>query len=161
MSRPSLIRLFSFLIVLVLIGGCSHVTKSWITPGVTLTGIRPVQMTAERQTFILSLNVNNPNDRSLPIKAATYRLEVEGHEIADGTGNVDKQIPAFGEGAVDVEVHTSLLDLSRSIPALALTGGSWNYEISGILKLAGGLIPVPFRYSGEVEAAQIMGRLMR
>ena len=97
----------------------------------------------------------------LLVKEATYRLEVEGHEIAKGTGNIDQQIPAFGEGVVDVAVHTSLLDLSRGIPALALTGGDWNYEISGILKLAGGFIPVPFHDSGEVEAAQVMGQLLR
>lgn len=155
------VRLILFLAAVALPAGCSYLTKPWITPGVTLVDIRPAQMTAEQQTFIVSLNVNNPNDRTLPIKRATYNLKVEGHEIANGAGSVDKQIPAFDEGVVDVEVNTSLMDLIRDVPALTFTGGTWSYEISGILELAGGYVPVPFRYSGDVEAAQIIGRLMR
>ncbi len=161
MPHPSLIRLFSLLMILALMAGCAYVTKSWITPGVNLVGVRPVQVTAEQQTFIVSLNVNNPNDRTLPIIGATYDLEVEGHEVANGAGNLDKQIPAFSEDVVDIEVNTKLMDLIRDVPSLAFSGGEWSYKVSGVLKLAGGYIPVPFSYSGKVEAAQIMGRLMR
>ena len=161
MPYPFPIRLPSLLIVLTLFAGCSYVTKPWISPEVSLVGIRPARMTAEQQTFIVSLEVDNPNDRTLPIKGATYSLEIEGQEIANGAGRLDQQIPAFGEGVVEVEVNTSLMDLIRSVPTLAFTGGKWGYEITGVLELAGGYVPVPFRYSGEVEAAQILSQLMR
>lgn len=161
MPCSPLARLVPLLAAVVLLAGCANLTKPWITPGVTLVGIRPAQMTAEKQTFIVSLNVNNPNDRTLPIKGAAYNLEVEGHEIANGAGSLDKQIPPFDEGVVDVEVNTSLMDLTRTVPALAFTGGKWSYKISGVLKLAGGYLPIPFRYSGEVETAQIINQLMR
>jgi len=53
------------------------------------------------------------------------------------------------------------LDLVRKVPELALTGGGrWDYRISGILKLAGGYLPVPFSYGGEVEAADLMWLMM-
>jgi LEA14-like dessication related protein len=154
-------RLIPFLAAVALSAGCSYLTKPWITPAVTLVGIRPAQMTAEQQTFVVSLNVDNPNDRTLPIKGASYKLLVEGHAIANGVGSLDKQIPAFDEGLVDVEINTSLIDLLRTVPTLAFTGGKWSYKISGVLKLADGYLPVPFRYSGQVEAAQIVRRLMR
>jgi hypothetical protein len=70
------------------------------------------------------------------------------------------QIPAFSEGVVDVAVNTSLLNLIQNVPALAFSGGMWHYKISGILELAGGYIPVPFQYSGEVDSSQIIGHLM-
>lgn len=154
-------RLILFLAAVALSPACSYVTKPWIAPGVTLVGIRPAQMTAEQQTFIVSLNVNNPNDRTLPIKGVTYNLLVEGHEIANGAGSLDKQIAAFDEGVVDVEVNTTLMDLFRTAPTMALTGDRWSYKISGILKIADGYLPVPFRYSGKVEVDQIVGRLLR
>jgi len=126
-----------------------------------MAGFRPGEFTPNRQTFIVSLKVKNPNDRTLPINGATYALELEGHEIANGSGDLDRQIPAFGEEVVDVEVNTQLLDLLRKVPELALTGGGrWDYRISGILKLAGGYLPVPFSYDGEVEAADLMRLMM-
>lgn len=156
-----MMRLIPMLATLALAAGCSYVTKPWIAPGVTLVGIRPAQMTAERQTFVVILKVNNPNDRMLPIKGATYNLLLDDHEIANGAGSLDEQIPPFDEGLVDVEVNTNLTDLLGTVPALAVSGGEWSYEISGVLKLAGGFLPIPFRYSGEVEAARIISRLWR
>jgi LEA14-like dessication related protein len=158
-SRPT--RVLLSLLVPLFAGACAYISTPWITPGVNLAGIRPAQLTVEEQTFIVSLRVNNPNDRRLPIKGASYRLELEGREIANGAGRLDEQIPAYGEGIVDLEVNTNLIDLVRSAPALLMTGGRWDYKISGVLKLAGGYVPVPFRYSGEVESSQILSRLMR
>jgi len=73
-----------------------------------MAGFRPGEFTPNRQTFIVSLKVKNPTDRTLPINGATYALELEGHEIANGSGDLDRQIPAFGEEVVDVEVNTQL-----------------------------------------------------
>jgi len=163
-ARP---YLFSALLSLLVLSGCAQLTQltqltePWTSPEVSMAGFRPGEFTPDRQTFIVSLKVKNPNDRTLPIKGATYALAVEGHEIANGGGDLDRQIPALGEEIVDVEVNTQLLDLIRKVPELAITGGSWDYRISGILKLAGGYLPVPFNYGGEVEAADLMRLLMR
>jgi LEA14-like dessication related protein len=162
MSNPSpLARLVLLLAAFVLPIGCSYVTKPWITPGVTLVDFRPASITAEQQTFIVRLNVVNPNDRTLPIKGATYKVELDDHEVAKGAGELDEQIPAFGEGVVDVAVITDLLSLVRNVPVSAISDRRWSYRISGILELAGGYVPVPFLYSGEVETSQILSSLMR
>jgi LEA14-like dessication related protein len=161
MAESPIMRPIPMLAVVALFTGCSSVTKPWITPGITLVDIRPALISAEQQTFVLSLNVNNPNARTLPIKGVTYNLLLEGHEIANGGGRLNEQIPPFDEGIVDVEVSTSLMDLFGTVSSLALSGGKWNYEISGVLEVAGGYLPVPFRYRGEIEATQIISRLMR
>lgn len=155
-----LMRFILFLAAVELSAGCSYTTKPWLTPGINLVGIRPARMTAEQQTLVISLNVNNRNGRALPIIGATYNLEVEGHEIANGASSLHKQIPAFDEGIVDVAVSTNLMDRVESFPDLSFTDGKWSYRISGVLQLADGYLPVPFNYSGEVEASQVMSRLM-
>jgi len=152
--------LFSVLLLLLVLSSCTQLTEPWTSPEVSMAGFRSGEFTQDRQTFIVSLKVKNPNDRTLPVKGATYALEVEGHAIANGGGELDRQIPAFGEEVVDIEVNTELLDLVRKMPELALTGGRWDYRISGILKLAGGYLPVPFNYGGEVEAADLMRLMM-
>jgi len=160
-NPPPLARLVLLLATLALLPACSYPTKPWIAPEVSLVDIRPASITAEQQTFIVRLNVKNPNDRTLPIKGATYNMELDGYEIANGAGSLDKQIPAFSEGVVDVAVHTSLLNLIQNVPALAFSSGERNYKISGILELAGGYIPVPFQYSGDVDPSLIISHLMR
>jgi LEA14-like dessication related protein len=160
-NPPPLSRLVLLLVAVVLPIGCSYVTKPWITPGVTLVDFRPASITAEQQTFIVRLNVVNPNDRTLPIKGATYNVEFEGYGVANGAGSLDKQIPAFSEGVVDVAVNTDLLNLIRNVPASAISDRMWSYRISGILEVAGGYVPVPFQYSGEIETSQIVSSLMR
>jgi LEA14-like dessication related protein len=160
MSPSSQIRLLLVLAFGVIPAGCTYVTKEWITPGVNLAGIRPSQMTAEGQTFIVTLAVNNPNDRTLPIKGASYSLALEGEEIARGSGSLDEQIPAFSEGLVNVEVNTDFMELLQRAPALALRDGPLRYEITGVLKLAGGFVPVPFRYAGEMEASTLMREMV-
>jgi len=157
--RPYLLSiLLPILLPLLLISGCAQLgqlTKPWASPEVSVAGFRPGDFTPDRQTFIVSLKVKNPNDRILPIKGATYALAVEGHEIANGGGDLNRQIPAFGEEVLDVEVNTELFELVRKVPQLALTGGKWDYRISGILKLAGGYLPVPFNYGGKLKAADL------
>ncbi len=157
LARP---YLFSALLLLLVLSGCAQLTKPWASPKVSMAGFRPGEFTPNRQTFIVSLKVKNPNDRTLPVKGVTYALEVDGHAIANGSGDLDRQIPAFGAEVVEVEVKTHLLDLVRKVPELALTGGRWDYRISGILKLTGGYLPVPFSYGGEVEAADLMRLMM-
>jgi len=147
------------LLLLPVLSGCAQLTKPWTSPEVSMAGFRPGEFTPNQQTSIVSLKVKNPNDRTLPVKGATYTLAVEGHAIANGGGALDRQIPAFGEEVVDVEVNTRLSDLIRKVPELTLTGGRWDYRISGNLRLAGGYLLMPFSYGGEVEVANLM-RLM-
>lgn len=161
MPQTPLLRFTLFLAVTVMSAGCSYATKAWLTPEVTLVNLRPGPITAEQQSFIVGLNVQNPNDRTLPIKGATYNLEIEGHDFANGSSSLDEQIPAFSEGVVDVLVNTNLMDLVQTFPALVLTRNKLGYRVSGVLMLAGGFLPVPFRYSGEIDTAQIVGQLMR
>jgi LEA14-like dessication related protein len=142
-----------------LVVGCASVTESWETPEVALVGLQPTAIGFERQSFIARLRITNPNDRTLPIQRMTYRLSVEGNEIANGAGELDRQIPAFGEETVDVEVNSNLLDLLSKLPVLALQNDSLEWTISGTVGVLGGMLPLPYRYSGEIDPRALMSAL--
>ena len=138
-----------------LLGGCASVTESWQAPEVAVTAIRPQQLTLQQQTMQVGLKIRNPNDRTLPIKAMTYRLSLEGREIATGGGVLDRQIPAFGEETVDVSVVGDGAGLVGMLPALALQSRPWRYKIAGTATVAG-VLPLPYSYSGEIDAQSLL-----
>ncbi len=65
-----------------LFSGCASLTQPWQAPEVALVGIRVKEITLARQTFVVTLAVRNPNDRPLPIKAMSYRIQIVGSEVA-------------------------------------------------------------------------------
>lgn len=145
---------------LILLTGCTTLTKPWMAPEVRPVGLQPTQLGPDRQSFIVNLLVKNRNDRTLPIKAMTYRLFLEGGEIAGGSGELDRQIPAFGEERVDLEVNSSLMSLVSRLPALALTTEDLEWKITGTVAVADGLVTLPYRYSGTVAPETLMSAAM-
>lgn len=146
-----LARVIPTLLVLSLVAGCASLTKPWIAPEVALAGLRIQELGLLRQVFVVSLTVRNPNDRALPVRALTYRIELEGQELAEGTSSVDRQIPAFGEALVDVDVVGNLLGVAVQLPILAQKDRPLDWTVSGTVTIAGGFLTLPFRYSGQLD----------
>jgi len=158
-NRP-LARALCLLLPLALLAGCATLTKPWEAPEVALAGLRVKELGLTRQTVILTLAVRNPNDRTLPIKGLTYRLKLEGNEIAQGASALDRQIPAFGDALMDVEVTGSLLGLVQQLPGLALKDRPLDWILSGTTTIADGLLTLPYRYSGQVDPKELLARAM-
>lgn len=156
---PTLSILLSFTLVIALISGCASLTKSWIAPEVALTGLKIKDLTLLRQVFIVTLTVRNPNDRTLPIKGLTYRITLEGNELAQGSSQLDRQIPSLGTAPVDVEVVGNLLGITRQLPALALKDRPLDWTVSGTASLANGLVPLPYRWSGQIDPKTLLRTL--
>lgn len=145
-------------LLLSLLASCASLTKPWEAPEVALAGLRVKELRLAQQTLILTLAVKNPNDRTLPIKGLTYRLKLEGNEIARGSSALDRQIPAFGEALVDVELTGSLLGLVQQLPVLALKDRPLDWTLIGTATIADGLLTLPYRYSGQVEPKELLAR---
>lgn len=141
-----------------LLGGCSSLTQSWKAPEVELLGLQPKTMTLTQQVLIARLKLRNPNDRTLPIKAMTYRLSLEGQELAEGAGELDRQIPAHGEATVDVDVVGNLLSVTQQLPLLLGKNRPLDWTVTGTASIAGGLLTLPYRYSGQVDAQDLISR---
>lgn len=156
--RPIHHQLWLLALCLALLAGCASLTKPWQAPEVALAGLRVKELTLARQTVVLTLALRNPNDRTLPIKGLTYRLKLEGNEVAQGASALDRQIPAFGDALVDVDVTGSLLGLIQQLPALALKDRPLNWTITGTATIADGLLTLPYRYSGQVDPRELLAR---
>lgn len=148
------------LLCVALVSGCASLTRPWQAPEVALAGLRIKEITLASQTFVVTLAVKNPNDRALPITAMTYRIQIEGSEVVQGASALDRQIPAFGEAVVDVEVAGSLLGLVAQLPSLALEDRPRDWTVSGTVTIADGLLTLPYRYSGQVDAKQLLSRIV-
>lgn len=146
------------LLVLSLAAGCAGLTASWTAPEVALLGAQPKLLGLDRQSFLVNLGVTNPNDRALPIKGLSYRVQVEGQDLAEGTSELARLIPAGGTEQVDVEFNSNLLGLMPSLPGLLLTKDKLAWTVSGIAYLdAGGVrLPVPYRHSGTIAPAALV-----
>jgi LEA14-like dessication related protein len=136
--------------------GCATLTEPWRAPEVAFVGLRVKEVTLDRQTFVVTLAVHNPNDRTLPIKAMTCRLRIQGSEVVEGEAALDRQIPGFGDALVDLEVAGSLLGLTQQLPVLALKPGPIQWTVSGTATLADGFLLLPYRYSGQVDAKTLL-----
>lgn len=139
-----------------LLAGCASLTRSWQAPEVALAGLRPKSLTLDRQVFIATLKVGNPNDRTLPIKAMTYTLSLAGGQVAEGGGALAREIPAHGEALVEVEVAASLLDLLARLPALAQEDRPIDWTLSGTATIADGFLTLPYRYSGQISQSELL-----
>ncbi|RKT45335.1 LEA type 2 family protein [Thiocapsa rosea] len=146
------------LLVLQLLAGCASLTAPWTAPEVALLGAQPKLLGLDRQSFLVNLGVTNPNDRALPIKGLSYRVVVEGQELAEGSSELARLIPAGGTERVDVEVNSNLLGLMPTLPGLLLTKDTLAWTVSGIAYVdAGGVrLPVPYRHSGTLAPAALV-----
>jgi hypothetical protein len=140
----------------ILLASCASLTKPWETPEVALLGLQPKELGLARQSFLVTLRIRNPNDRTLPIKAMTYRLYLEGSELVNGSSELDRQIPAFGEETVQVEVNGSLFGLLSRLPALALKNDNLEWAVAGTVTILGGLLSLPYRYSGDIDPKALL-----
>jgi LEA14-like dessication related protein len=147
-------------LLLLVVAGCAGLTRSWTAPEVMVTSIRPQQLALDQQTLLVGLRIRNPNDRMLPITGMTYTLTLEGADIASGGGALERQIPAFGEATAEVTVTGDAGLILRKLPALALQSRPWQYRIAGIVTVAG-VVPIPYRYSGEVDPREAARALLR
>jgi hypothetical protein len=145
-------------LALLVVTGCATITQPWQSPEVAPLGLRVAELGPQRQVFVVTLAVKNPNDRTLPIKAMTYRLTLDGKELAQGSSTLERQIPALGEERVEVEVAANLLGVVPQLPALALQGRPLDWTVVGTVTIADGLLTLPYRYSGQVDAATLLAQ---
>jgi LEA14-like dessication related protein len=152
---PQPLSLTIFLATLFL-SGCAGLTRSWEAPEVIVTSITPQVIGLERQVLRVGVRLRNPNERTLPIKAMSYRLSLEGVELAAGSGELEREIPAFGEAETEVSLDANAAALVRMLPSLVLREGPWSYRIAGTAMVAG-VVPIPYRYTGTIDPSGIRG----
>ena len=143
-------RLVALSAAAALLGGCALTNLK--APDVTPTAVEPIDVQLDQQRIKVSLHVQNPNDRALPIKSVHCKLEIQGVEVGQGESSAPFNVPAHGESDVDMIVTTNLAtSMPNLILRLARDGEMPSYRISGSVNPDITLLPpIPFWKSGKL-----------
>jgi len=145
------LRLTTFLGVMLL--GVLACTPKFERPILTVTSIEMQGGNLLKQNFLVKLQVQNPNDRPIPVQGLHAELSVDGERIASGVSNRAFIVPPLGQSDFDMTITANM--------ALALLqlanrhGDSIDYEVTGAASLdLPFLRDLPFHQSGSLSLGQ-------
>jgi LEA14-like dessication related protein len=142
------------------LGACSLLAHHYQKPVVSVIGIQWLGGNLMQQNFTLKLNVQNPNDRALPVSNLHADLRLLGDTVASGVSNRAFVIPALGNADFDLEVTAHMAVALLRIAARAdARADPIEYDLAGEatvdLPFLGKL---PFSQHGAFPAREIFGR---
>lgn len=121
-------------------------------PTFTLKEIEIKRISFQEIDFLLGIEVQNPNQFDLKLRALEYTVYLSDQEV--GKGHLEKEITIVKAAStlVPVPLQTNLKSLGNPL-ALILGGKDLRYKIEGaaIIKASMGSTTVPFSKSGEIK----------
>ncbi|GAB7129265.1 hypothetical protein JCM19000A_37730 [Silvimonas sp. JCM 19000] len=147
------LRLWAALLALALLAACGGIPHDLEKPRVTLAGINFKDANLLQQRFTLALDIQNPNNISVPISGLNAALSVNGEEMATGVSNEAVTIPALGDVVVHIDVVSNLAQLLRQVRNMG-NGQAPSYKLAGKLFLPIRPDGIAFEKSGELPPAE-------
>jgi LEA14-like dessication related protein len=148
----SLLRLvrFSPLGLLLLLAGCSLVTPKFTRPNVTVISIEMRSGNLLQQNFAVKLNIQNPNDRDLPVRGLHVEMSVAGEQIATGVSDRAIVVPALGESEFDMTITANMaLAVLKLANKMNQHADAIDYDLTGAASIdLPFLRNLPFHQSG-------------
>ena len=129
--------------------GCA-LTPKFTTPTLTIVGARLEESDLLTQHLRVRVHVQNPNDRTLPVKGIEYALEVDGQPFATGDSAASFVVPALGEAEFDMNMTTNVAGtLVRLLARGPDAPPGVPYRLTGKISLSEGwLQSIPFEQHG-------------
>ena len=144
------------LAVLLMFAGCSSLAPKLEAPRLTIVRVAMTSGDIFSQNFLVQLNVQNPNDRELPIKGIDYKLFLQGDSFAEGVSARPFVVPALGETDFDLTVRTNFVSSVGRLLSRLNGKKTVEYIIEGKVLLQSGLVRnIPFQESGTVDLSTI------
>jgi LEA14-like dessication related protein len=125
-------------VVALALSGCSLFVPKFDKPTLTVVNVQMLKSDVWHQELKVRMRVQNPNDRTLPIKGLSYTLDLDGQEFAHGESGASFVVPALGEAEFDMSVSANMA--SMLIKLLAQGGNTVDYHIAGKIALSAGLL---------------------
>ena len=149
---PRLLKIFAISFALC---ACSLVAPKFNRPNVTVIGIEARGGNLLQQNFAVKLNIQNPNDRELPVRGLHAELHVGGEQVATGVSDRAVTVPAFGESEFDMTISANLaLALLKLADKANQRADSIDYELSGEASIdLPFLRNVPFHQTGSFQTS--------
>ena len=122
-------------------------------PNVTVISIQMRSGNLLQQNFAVKLNIQNPNDRALPVRGLHTELSVGGQQIASGVSDRAVIVPAFGESEFDMTITANLaVALLKLADKANQHADSIHYDLSGEANIdLPFLRNLPFHQSGSFK----------
>jgi LEA14-like dessication related protein len=144
------------LALLLTLAGCSSLAPKIEAPRLTIVRVAMTSGDIFSQNFLVQLNVQNPNDRELPIKGIDYKLFLQGDSFAEGVSARPFVVPALGETDFDMTVRTNFVSSVGRLLTRLNGKTTVEYIIEGKVLLQSGMVRnIPFQESGTVDLSTI------
>lgn len=120
--------------------GCSLLTPKFERPTLTVASVEMVSGNLFQQNFLVTFDIQNPNDRALPVTSLHAELNVGGDRFASGVTNRAFVVPAHGATQFDMTITANM---ALALVKLGQKSGqhpdSIDYDMTG-----GASIDLPF-----------------
>ncbi|MGH8169456.1 MAG: LEA type 2 family protein [Steroidobacteraceae bacterium] len=141
-------RSLSLVLVTVALSGCALLVPKLQTPRLSIVDIEVLKANLMEQQLRVRMRVDNPNDRSLPIKGLSYTVYLGGQEFATGVSDASFIVPALGTAEFNVDVTANAAGALFAILGRP-HGQGIDYHMKGRVELTHGwLRSIPFEESG-------------
>lgn len=149
---------FLLLIVSLLLSACAGLLKKPEPPQVQLAGVVLTQANLLEQSFIIKLQLSNPNDFELPINGLRYQVDVNDQEFVHGNSLAEISLPAKGSAILELDARTNLQALVKQLRDIKATENA-RYRIRGEISTTN--INLPFDHRGETSLGSLTRWLPR
>ena len=145
-------RLALLVAMVISVSSCSALRPDLQAPRLALISVAMTSADIFNQQFLVRVNVENPNDRDLPITGLDYKLFLEGDSFAKGMLNKPFTVPANGETDFDLTVRTNFVSGIGRLLSRLNGRTQVNYMVEGkLLTDIRFLKKIPFQETGSVN----------
>jgi len=88
--------------------GCSLLTPKFERPTLSVASVQMVSGNLFQQNFLVTFDIQNPNDRVLPVTSLHAELNVGGDRFASGVTNRSFVVPAHGATQFDMTITANM-----------------------------------------------------
>jgi LEA14-like dessication related protein len=135
------------------LSACAALAPKFNRPNVSVVSIELRSGNLLQQNFAVKLNIQNPNDRLLPVSGLHLSLNVGGDEIASGVSDRAFIVPAFGESEFDMTIKANMaLAFMKLADKMDQHSDSIDYDLTGAASIdLPFLRNVPFHQRGSLS----------
>ena len=139
------------LIAVLAVAACSLVAPAYERPEVTVIGIQLAGGNLLQQKFRVSLQVHNPNRRTLPVRDVHAELRVAGESVATALTEQPFVVPARGTTDFDMNLSVNMAGLLFKLAAQRdRRVDAIDYELTGMADVDLPFVhSLPFRQDGS------------
>jgi LEA14-like dessication related protein len=151
----NLTRILSCSLLVLMVTGCaSTLTRAFDEPRIELLGVRPVNVSNTEANFLVTLRVINPNAFALDIDGVYYDIFLRERKVLSGVSSDAVVIPAFGEGRLELTAAANIFqsislvsDLMQTPPQNGLP-----YTLNTKISVAGWGPAIKLSHQGTIGA---------